>query len=55
MGPYGGAAALLLAFALFGHFIYFDDYQPRPLLPYPKLVGFFAADLPAEIAKFPRQ
>jgi hypothetical protein len=43
----GAAAALLLAFALFGHFIYFDDYQPRPWWPYPKL--------PAEIAKFPRQ
>jgi hypothetical protein len=51
----GAAAALLFAFALFGHFVYFDDYQPRPLLPYPKLVGFFANDLPAEIAKFPRQ
>jgi hypothetical protein len=44
---FGLAAALLLAFALFGHFIYFDDYQPRPLWPYPKL--------PAEIVKFPRQ
>jgi hypothetical protein len=51
----GAAAALLLAFALLGHFVYFDDYQPRPLLPYPKLVGFFATDLPAETAKFPRQ
>ncbi len=51
----GAAAALLLAFALFGHFIYFDDYQPRPLLPYPRLVGFFASDLPAEIRKMPRQ
>jgi hypothetical protein len=43
----GAAAALLLAFALFGHFIYFDDYQPRSLWPYPRL--------PAEIVKFPRQ
>jgi hypothetical protein len=53
--PFGVDAALLLAFALFGYFVYFDDYQPRPLLPYPKLVGFLANDLPAEIAKFPRQ
>jgi hypothetical protein len=43
----GLAGAVLLAFALFGHFIYFDDYQPRSLWPYPKL--------PAEIVKFPRQ
>jgi hypothetical protein len=48
-------AALLLAFALFGYFVYFDDYQPRPLLPYPKLVGFLTNDLPAEIRKTPQQ
>ena len=48
-------SALLLAFALFGYFVYFDDYQPRPLLPYPKLVGFLTNDLPAEIRKTPRQ
>jgi hypothetical protein len=51
----GGAAAVLLAFAVFGHFIYFDDYQPRPLMPYPRLIGFFATDLPAEIRKMPQQ
>jgi len=52
---FGLVAALLLAFALFGHFIYFDDYQPRPLLPYPNLAGFVTSDLPAEIRKLPRQ
>ena len=52
---FGLAGAVLLAFALFGHFVYFDDYLPRPLWPYPKLVGFFATDLPAEIVKVPRQ
>jgi len=51
----GAVSALLLAFALFGYFVYFDDYQPRPLLPYPKLVGFLTNDLPAEIGKMPRQ
>jgi hypothetical protein len=48
-------SALLLGFALFGYFVYFDDYQPRPLLPYPKLVGFLTNDLPAEIRKMPQQ
>jgi hypothetical protein len=48
-------SALLLAFALFGYFVYFDDYQPRPLLPYPRLVGFLTNDLPAEIRKTPQQ
>ncbi len=48
-------SALLLAFALFGYFVYFDDYQPRPLLPYPKLVSFLTNDLPAEIRKNPQQ
>jgi hypothetical protein len=52
---FGFAAALLLAFALCGYFVYFDDYQPRPLLPYPKLVGFLTNDLPAEIRKLPQQ
>src|SRR5262249_38669260 len=52
---FGLIVALLLAFALFGYFVYFDDYQPRPLLPYPKLVSFIANDLPAEIHKMPQQ
>ena len=52
---FGFAAVLLLAFALFGYFVYFDDYQPRPLLPYPRLVGFLTNDLPAEIRKLPQQ
>ena len=52
---FGALAALLLAFALFGYFVYFDDYQPRPLLPYPRLVSFLTNDLPAEIRKMPQQ
>ena len=36
-------------------FVYFDNYQPRPLLPYPRLVGFLTNDLPAEIRKMPQQ
>jgi hypothetical protein len=51
----GAVAVLLLAFALFGYFVYFDDYQPRPLLPYPELGTFFTTDLPAEIHKKPEQ
>jgi hypothetical protein len=48
-------SVLLLAFALFGYLVYFDDYQPRPLLPYPRLVWFLTNDLPAEIRKTPQQ
>jgi hypothetical protein len=51
----GAVSVLLLAFALFGYFVYFDDYQPRPLLPYPELRTFFTTDLPAEIGKMPEQ
>ena len=51
----GAVSILLTAFALFGHFVYFDDYLPRPLLPYPQLETFFTTDLPAEMLKMPEQ
>ena len=48
-------SAVLAVFLVAGHLVYFDDHQPRPLLPYPDLLGFLLRDLPGLLGKIPAQ
>lgn len=53
----GIAAAVSAVFAVFlvvGHLVYFDDYQPRPLLPFPDFWDFLVRALPEELARIPK-
>jgi hypothetical protein len=47
-------SAVLAVFLIVGHLVYFDDYQPRPLLPFPDLPGFLLHGLPEELARIPK-
>lgn len=50
----GAVSVVLAVFLVVGHLVYFDDYQPRPLLPFPNLPEFLLHDLPEELARIPK-